>query len=397
MRESVKQLIADKITKFGLESEFTVLDTEIRSQNGSLIVFKGLQSFNAHNIKSLEGFDICWVEEAQSISAVSWRMLRPTIRKEGSEIWCSWNPRHDSDAIDQFFRGAHCPDNAIVVSVNWDDNPWLKPELLEEKNRDYRADPEMADHVWGGGYELVSEGSYYAKLISAAEKDGRFGHFPYRPELPLHTSWDLGVDDYTAIWFIQNDGRHAFVVDYYEVSGEGPEQIVPGALPELNPDVHEAAARLIELDRPVPFQYAGHFLPHDVKNREWGAGGRERSLILMGYGVKPIFPGVATNPENRIGAVRKLLPLVHFHDSARVKLGLKRLRRYSRKFSNTMQVWQSPLHDENSHGADAFGEYAINCGLVPPIEAAKPKPRLPTGHVILPGPPVPQSSVRIRI
>jgi phage terminase large subunit len=167
LKESVRQLIIDKIQKFGLGGFFEVLEGEIRGANGSLIIFKGMQSYNAENIKSLEGFDIAWVEEAQSLSAHSLKMLRPTIRKEGSEIWFSWNPRHDTDAVDEFFRGAHRPADAIVVEVNWDCNPWFPDVLKAEKDRDYAADPEMADHVWGGGYQIITEGAYYAKLLAA--------------------------------------------------------------------------------------------------------------------------------------------------------------------------------------------------------------------------------------
>ena len=398
IKESVRQLIIDKIQKLGLGHLFEVLTNEIRhKKNGSLIVFKGMQSYNAENIKSLEGFDIAWVEEAQTLSAHSLKMLRPTLRKPGSEIWFSWNPRHDTDAVDAFFRGGALHKDAIAVAVNWDDNPWFPDVLKDEKDHDYAADPENAEHVWGGGYQIVTEGAYYARLIAAAEKEGRVGHFPYRPDLPLRTAWDIGVDDYTAVWFVQDDGKRAYVVDYYEASGDGPQQIVPACMPELDPDIGAAAARMIELDREQPFTYAGHFLPHDVRNREWGAGGRERSLTLMQLGVKPIHIGVATNPDNRINAVRSLLPNVCFHSTKRVMTGVSRLRRYSRKFNDSMQTYLGPLHDINSHGSDAFGEYALNCGLVAPKAKPKTKPKALPGQVYLPGPPMPSSTVKIRI
>jgi phage terminase large subunit len=398
IRESVRQLLVDKIQKLGLGDAFDVFNNEIRcKRNNSLIVFKGMQTANAENMKSLEGYDIAWVEEAQTLSAHSLKLLRPTIRKPGSEIWFSWNPRHDTDAVDAFFRGGEKHPEAVAVAVNWDDNPWFPEVLKAEKDHDYAADPENAEHVWGGNYQIVSEGAYYARLIAAAEKEGRVGHFPYRPDLPLRTAWDIGVDDYTAIWFVQDDGKRAYVVDYYEASGEGPQQIVPAIMPELDPDMAAAAARMLELEREEPFRYAGHFLPHDVKNREWGAGGRERTLTLMQLGVKPIWPGVATNPDNRINAVRAILPVTCFHSTKRVMTGVSRLRRYSRKFNDSMQTYTSPLHDINSHGADAFGEFAINCGLVPAKAAAKPKPKALPGQVFLPGPPVPSSTVKIRI
>jgi phage terminase large subunit len=105
IKDSVRQLLVDKIQKFGLGGYFKVTEREIAGPNGSLIVFRGMQSYNAENIKSLEDFDIAWVEEAQTLSAHSLKLLRPTIRKDGSELWFSWNPRHDTDAVDAFFRG----------------------------------------------------------------------------------------------------------------------------------------------------------------------------------------------------------------------------------------------------------------------------------------------------
>ncbi len=377
IKDSVRQLLIDKIQKLGLGSFFEVFDQEIRGPNESQIIFKGMQSYNAENIKSLEGYDIAWVEEAQTLSGHSLKLLRPTIRKEGSELWFSWNPRHDSDAVDKFFRSGRPVSDMISVEVNWDDNPWFPQVLRQEKDDDYAADPELAEHVWGGGYENITEGAYYAKLLFAAEKDGRIGDFPYDPELPVNTAWDLGVDDYTSIWFLQDDGHNVFVIDYYETSGDGAEDIVKAALPELNPDVMEAEAQRLEIGRDQPFTYGKHFVPHDVKVREWGQGAKQRSLTLMGLGVKPLRIGVATNPADRINAVRKLLPVCYFNDTGRVQVGLQKLRRYSRKWNDSMQTYTTPLHDENSHGADAFGEYAINCGIKPEPVETKVEPKYP--------------------
>lgn len=371
IKESVRQLIVDKIASLGIGEHFDILESEIRGTNGSLIIFKGMQSYNAQNIKSLEDYDIAWVEEAQTFSDISLRILRPTLRKPGSEIWFSWNPRYETDAVDKFFRGGEPREDAIIVPVGWQDNPWLPDVLRHEMETDYAADPEMAGHVWGGSYETVSEAAYYAPLIAAAENEGRIGHYPYDPQRPVETAWDIGIDDYTAIWFVQRSGVTATVIDYYETSGLGAEQIVKEALPELNPEEGEKARYLIEAKREQPFRYGDHFLPHDVKVREWGAGGKTRMLTLMGFGVKPIRAGVAQGPEERINATRALLPNARFNRTTRVMLGVSRLRRYSRRFNESMQTFGGPLHDINSHGADAFGEFAVNCGLRAP--AQKPK------------------------
>lgn len=385
IKDSVKQLLEDKIQRLGLGQHFEIQRDQIIGKGrakGSLIIFKGMQTYNAENIKSLEGFDIAWVEEAQTLSDHSLRLLRPTIRKDGSEIWFSWNPRHDTDAVDKFMRGAEPPRNAILAQVNWNDNPFFPEVLRQEMEDDYRADKEMADWVWGGGYQIVSEGAYYARAIAQAEKEGRVGHFPYNPALPVKTAWDLGVDDYTAVWFVQDDGFRATVIDYYEAAGDGAEQIVATCMPEVfvPPTMDDAfagwdrAKALERLDRKVPFKYGETFFPHDIRVREWGGGARSRVEVVQRLGVKNIRKGAATNPEDRIAAVRDLLPVVRFNLTPRVKIGMQRLQRYRRKFNDTLQTYTTPEDDINSHGADAFGEYAINCGIRPADTTPKPDP-----------------------
>lgn len=375
LRDSVRQLLIDKIAKFKVESQFEVLEAEIRCPHGGLIIFKGMQSYNAANIKSLEDFDGAWVEEAQTFSETSLRMLRPTIRKDGSELWFSWNPRYETDAVDKFFRGKKPPDDSIIIEVNWHDNPWFPVALVNEKNQDYEADPEMAEHVWGGGYERISAGAYFAKHISKLEREGRVTNLLYDPRLgPVYTSWDLGVDDYTAIWFMQiyhvDYVPRVRVIDYYEASGLGAEDIVKSALPEYTKDIQDRVEAMVELGRSRPFAYQRHFFPHDIGMREWGAGAKTRVQTVNALGIPfgTINRGVAQNPEERINAVRQLLPLCEFNQTERVMLGLNHLRRYSRKVNEQLQIYMGPLHDEHSHGADAFGEFAINAGVKAPEE-----------------------------
>jgi phage terminase large subunit len=389
IRESVRQLLVDKIQKLGLGAFFECLENEIRGANGSLIIFRGMQSYNAESIKSLEGYDVAWVEEAQSLSDVSLRLLRPTIRKEGSEIWFSWNPRHDTDAVDKFLRGPNRPRDAIVVEVNWNDNPWFPDVLQREKDEDYAADPEMADHVWGGNYEIVSEGAYYARLIVDAERQGRVGHFPYDPSRPVATSWDIGIDDYAAVWFWQSDGTSATVIDYYEANNQGFDEIIANCMPELliPPWDDEKwtgwtkEPALVALGR-APWKFGVHYLPHDVAVREPGAGGRSRVESLIRLGVKNIHKGVRAKPGDRVAAVRRIMPSVYFNQTQRVQHGIKRLRRYRRKWNDSLQTYTEPERDDNTHGADAFGEFAINSPIVPkldkPAVAKKVDIRTPT-------------------
>jgi phage terminase large subunit len=351
LKESVQQLLVDKAEKFGVGSSFKAVDGELRGPNKSLILFKGMHHYNAETIKSLEGYDGAWVEEAQTFSEKSLRMLRPTIRKEDSELWFSWNPRHDTDAVDAFLRGRAKPKGAIVLPVSWKDNPWFPDVLRAEKDHDYETDPDMADHVWGGGYEIISEGSYYAKWIARAESEGRIGKYPYDKRYAVDTSWDIGVDDYNAVWLFQNDGVKAWAIGYDETNGEGPETIIARALPK-------------------EYRYGTHYFPHDIRNREWGAGARSRLEIVRDLGLKNIHVGIPNGPEDRVAAGRKLLPVMAF-DTATAH-GVRRLRNYKRKLNQVNGTYGGPERDENTHGADAYGEFAINCPITP--KAIPPKP-----------------------
>ena len=156
LKNSVKLLVEDKIKALGL-SGFEVLEAEIKTPGGGVIIFQGMQNHTADSIKSLEGFDRCWVEEAQSLSQRSLDMLRPTFRKPGSEMWFSWNPNKPTDPVDVFLRGEVMPTDAVVVEANWSDNPWLPHELRADLEDDLRRDPDKFAHVWGGQYALNAQ------------------------------------------------------------------------------------------------------------------------------------------------------------------------------------------------------------------------------------------------
>lgn len=157
LKNSVKLLVEDKIRKLGVSDSFEILEAEIRTPGGGIIMFQGMQNHTADSIKSLEGFDIAWVEEAQSLSQRSLDLLRPTIRAPGSELWFSWNPNRPDDPVDTLLRGESPPKDAVVIEVNWQDNPWFPPELRADLEDDKARDPDKYLHVWGGAYSLNSE------------------------------------------------------------------------------------------------------------------------------------------------------------------------------------------------------------------------------------------------
>jgi phage terminase large subunit len=150
LNESVKKLLELKIEEMGVQSHFRVFNSHIESAKGGRIIFQGMQNHNADSIKSLEGYDRAWVEEAQSLSQRSLDLLRPTIRKDDSEIWFSWNPNQPTDPVDVLMRGEHPPPGSVLVEANYRDNPWFPEVLQAEVDYDQRRDPEKYRHVWLG-------------------------------------------------------------------------------------------------------------------------------------------------------------------------------------------------------------------------------------------------------
>lgn len=182
LAQSVKKLIELKIDSLNLGHRFKVLQTHIESDLGGTIIFQGMQNHTADSIKSLEGYDIAWVEEAQSLSQRSLDLLRPTIRKEGSEIWFSWNPNEETDPVDAFLRCENPPPDSVVVKVNYMDNPWLPQVLRDELAYDQKRDPDKFAHVWLGDYQRNSEARVF--------RNWRIDEFD-RPE---GTTFRLGAD-----------------------------------------------------------------------------------------------------------------------------------------------------------------------------------------------------------
>lgn len=215
LEQSVKRLLEDKIEKFNAGYYFDVQDKRILNKQGDgIIIFQGMKTHNADSIKSLEGYDIAWCEEAQSLSQRSLDLLRPTIRKQGSELWFTWNPRLESDPIDAFLRSDERPKDSIVIEVNFDKNPYLPEVLREEMEYDKRRDPDKYAHIWLGKYLQRSD----AKVF----KNWRVEEFDTPPDALFRfgADWGFSVDPTVLIrCFIV--GRKLFI-DYeaYQVGCE---------------------------------------------------------------------------------------------------------------------------------------------------------------------------------
>ncbi len=193
LEQSVKRLLDDKIEAFALESHFRSTNVRIETPGDGLIIFQGMQDHTADSIKSLEGFDIAWVEEAQNLSERSLTLLRPTIREPGSEIWFTWNPRNATDPVDVLLRGPNAPPDAIVVGVTYRDNPWFPEVLRREMEWDRRRDPEKYQHVWLGGYERHSEARVF--------KNWKVEEFEAPPGAVFYwgADWGFSVDPSTLV------------------------------------------------------------------------------------------------------------------------------------------------------------------------------------------------------
>lgn len=178
IKHSVKKLLEQKIAKFSLGHLFTITRDEIRRNGGNgLIIFQGLQDHTADSIKSLEGFDLAWGEEANRLSARSLELLLPTIRKPGSELWFSWNPDQEDDPIDLLFEKQLPAESKLLLTVNYTDNPFNGPEVYAEAERHRRYSPDTFDHVWLGAYRKSRAAQIFRDKFEIAEfiPDQTFG------------------------------------------------------------------------------------------------------------------------------------------------------------------------------------------------------------------------------
>jgi len=352
LKESAKRLIEDKLREFrlGRTQGFRVFREVIETPGDGAIVFQGMQDHTAESIKSLEGFHRAWVEEAQTLSAASLSLLRPTLRAPGSELWFSWNPRRKTDPVDMLLRGAAPPTGAQVVRANWCDNPWFPAELEQERRDCLDATPDQYDHVWEGGYATMRTGAYFAKPLAEARRDGRIGHVAADPLMVHRAFWDIGVRDATAIWIAQFVGAEIRVLDYYEAVG----QPLGGHLEWLRRSGYGAAIC---------------YLPHDGAHQDAvTALSFEDHIRAAGFEVVTVPNQGRGAALKRVEAARRLFPAIRF-DEARCAAGLDALGWYHEKWDEARNIGLGPMHDWASHGADAFG---LMCVAHEPPRAPKP-------------------------
>lgn len=347
LKDSAKRLLETKLSDFGLgEADgFKIYTDRISAPGDGVILFQGMQDHTAESIKSLEGFSVAWVEEAQSLSSRSLTLLRPTIRVEGSELWFGWNPRMKFDPVDALLRGDELPSGAIVQRANWRDNPWF-PAVLEQERQDcLRSDPSQYGHIWEGEYQTIMAGAYYAQQISEMRSQGRLGKAAADPLMRYRAYWDIGgagkKADATAIWIAQFIGREIRVVDYYEASGQ-------------------PLASHVAWLRSNGYQSALMVLPHDGRNTEKVYDVTyEGALAAAGFDVVTV-PNQGTGAAMlRVEAARRCFPQV-WADEARTKAGFDALGAYHARRDEARGIDLGPEHDWSSHAADAFGLMCVH-------------------------------------
>lgn len=360
IKNSVHRLLADKIEKFGLQSEFEVLETEIRGRNGSIIIFQGMQNHTADSIKSLEAYDLVWVEEAQTLSEFSFNLLRPTLRAKGSELWFSWNPRYKTDPVDKFFR-KDPPANAICVNINWQDNPWFKSdtELYQDMLDDYERDPETAEHVWGGAYG-AGKGAILAKWVNFAERNGRINNGvvfdPKGPDVEL--SSDIGFHDTAAWWCWQRKIGGYSLLGYVGASGMDADDWAP-----------ELVKKLAEWDIPIDRLGKIH-LPPDAKAKTFTTKHSSVERLISKFGVHRISVNGASKKADQVSAAREIIDRCEFHKE-RCEDGLDGLMAWEYEWNEDNNVFsRDPKHNWASHPGDAF---AYGCQRMQDMQAPTPQ------------------------
>jgi phage terminase large subunit len=339
--ESVHHLLAGRIRAMGLEGPngYTIEKYRIHHACGSEFIFKGLSKQDAAAVKSLEGADICWVEEAQGVSEASWRNLTPTVRKDGSRIIVTFNPDTEESPTYQRFV-LKPPSDAVVVKVNWNDNPWF-PAVLEQERLDMLAlDPVTYQNVWEGEPRSFSEGAIFKEEMASLERAGRIGDVPYDPNKGVYTWWDMSHSashkgDPNAVTFVQvGDGTGLNVIDYWEGNGVG--------LGKVGKDV------ILGRD----YNYLGHFLPHDGA-RTNNHTEKTDDQFLTDLGLKNVqlverTPSLQAN----VNQLRLLLPRLRIdRDKCKTLIGALKSHRMER--NDKTGVW-TYRHDWTSHGVSTL-------------------------------------------
>lgn len=331
IQDSVHLLLSDQIKALDLGMTYEIQKASIKNRmNGSVFGFEGLRH-NVEGIKSYEGVDRVWVEEAKNVSKASWDILTPTVRKDNSEIWITFNPELETDETYKRFVLSP-PKNAVVRKINWTENPWFPEVLKIEKDALKEKDPDAYLNIWEGHCRVTLEGAIYAKELRQATEQGRITRVPYDETAPVHTFWDLGWSDCTSIWFAQKVGFDYRIIDFYQNR------------------LHKLPHYLKVLqDR--GYVYGTDYMPHDADNEMLAAKSIKKQMEAANRKVI-VLPRIR-DLQLGINATRSIFSRCYF-DEVKCADGMQSLRHYRYEVDEHGQWSRNPEHDEYSHGADAF-------------------------------------------
>lgn len=335
IKDSVYQLLVNQIEELGLLGFYNPLRDEIRGENGTFFRFAGLSVQTRDSIKSFEGLKRAWVEEAQTVSKRSWDILEPTIRAPSSEIWVSFNPDMETDETYQRFIVDPSPE-VVSSFMNWDDNPWRSHVLDAARERMKEQSPNDYEHIYGGKCRPAVEGAIYYNEVSALRQTKRLCNVPYDPMLKVHVIVDLGFNDFMSIILAQRLGSEIRIIRYIE----DRMRHIPSYHQEL---------------KDLKLNYGKVYLPHDGRaktlasaSNPLGASPQEQ-FKKLGWEVE-IVPDVGI--EQGIRKAREVFPRI-IVDKTHASELVNRLGRYRRRVNSEGQA-STPVHDDESHGADGF-------------------------------------------
>lgn len=345
IKDSVRQLLLDKIQSMGVSHLFEVVEHEIRGvqgtqTQGALIIFRGMQSYNADTIKSLESYKIAWVEEAQTLSAYSLELLRPTMRADDAEMWFSWNPRNKTDAVDAFFRSGGKNDDAICVQVNWRDNPWFPDALRRDMERDKVEDIDKYEHIWEGAYG-GSVGAILSRWVNEADRDGRINDgVVFDKDGPvIEVSSDIGFRDTASWWYWQRRAGGNALLMYEGDSGMDADEWIP----RIQQNVRLLGGDGVKVH-----------LPHDSRVKTFQSRHSTVERFLEAFGVASVRVVPISKKTDQITAARTVIKRCEFHKT-RCAMGLDGLRAWEFDYNPDTQAFsREPLHNWASHPSDAF-------------------------------------------
>lgn len=337
IEDSVHTLLKDQVAELGLQDFYDVMAYEIRGKNGTTFAYAGLAQHTVTTIKSFEGVDICWVEEAQAVSKKSWDVLRPTIRKPGSEIWITFNPELETDVTYQMFV-AEPPTGCVVVQMNYTDNPWFTDKLEQERLDCMRTQPKDYANIWEGKCKPAVAGAIYYDEMVKVEDERRICNVPYDPMLKVHVVFDLGWNDAMAISLVQKHSSELRIIEYIEDN-------------RRTLDSYSAELKSKNLN------WGNVYLPHDARHKNIQTGkSAEEIMQALGWNVR-ITPNMSV--EDGIRLTRMSFGRFYFDKSKTARL-VQCAKRYRRTISQSTNEPGAPLHDEWSHGADDLRYVAIN-------------------------------------